>query len=70
MSWSFFRKKAIEIRMVVFLLTFFMVSQGVSVFADSDRIYPTNKVTLYRGDTIVGVYTKEAPLPEGSIISS
>jgi hypothetical protein len=66
----FFRTKAIEIRMVVFLLTFFMVSQGVSVFADSDRIYPTNKVTLYRGDTIVGVHTKEAPLPDGSIISA
>ena len=65
-----FRKKRIEIRMVVFLLTFFMVSQGVSVFADSDRIYPTKKVTLYRGDKIVGVYTKEAPLPEGSIISA
>ena len=65
----FFRTKAIEVRMVVFLLAFFIVSQGVSVFADSDRIYPTNKVTLYRGDTIVGVYTKEAPLPEGSIIS-
>ena len=27
-------------------------------------------MTLYRGDTIVGVYTKEAPLPEGSIISA
>ncbi len=38
--------------------------------ADSDRIYPTKKVTLYRGDKIVGVYTKEAPLPEGSIIST
>ena len=33
-----FRRKKIEIRMVVFLLTFFMVSQGVFVFADSDRI--------------------------------
>ena len=65
----FLRKKRIEIRMVVFLLTFLMVSQGVLVFADSDRIYPTNKVTLYRGDKVVGVCTKEAPLPEGSIIS-
>ena len=66
----FFRKKRIEIRMVVFLLTFLMASQGVAVLADSDRIYPTKKVTLYRGDKIVGVYTKEAPLPEGSIISA
>ncbi len=66
----FFRKKRIEIRIVVFLLAFLMVSQGVTVLADSDRIYPTKKVTLYRGDKIVGVYTKEAPLPEGSIISA
>jgi ferric-dicitrate binding protein FerR (iron transport regulator) len=65
-----FRKKRIEIRIVVFLLTFLMASQGVAVLADSDRIYPTNKVTLYRGDKVVGVYTKEAPLPEGSIISA
>ena len=47
-----------------------MVSQGVPVLADADRIYPTNKVTLYRGDKVVGVYTKEAPLPEGSVISA
>ena len=66
----FFRKKRIEIRIVVFSLAFLMVSQGLTVLADSDRIYPTKKVTLYRGDKIVGVYTKEAPLPEGSIISA
>ncbi|MBR9986595.1 MAG: hypothetical protein KFF68_11845 [Desulfosarcina sp.] len=66
----FSREKRIEIRIVVFSLAFLMVSQGVSVLADADRIYPTNKVTLYRGDQVVGVYTKEAPLPEGSIISA
>ena len=66
----FLRKKRIEIRILVFSLAFLMVSQSVAVLADADRIYPTKKVTLYRGDTIVGVYTKEAPLPEGSIISA
>ncbi|WP_372683972.1 hypothetical protein, partial [Desulfosarcina sp.] len=66
----FLRKKRIQIRILVFSLAFLMVSQSVPVLADADRIYPTNKVTLYRGDTIVGVYTKEAPLPEGSIISA
>ncbi len=65
-----FRKKRIEIRIVVFALAFLMASQGAAVLADSDRIYPTNKATLYRGDKVVGVYTKEAPLPEGSIISA
>ncbi|MBC2710752.1 MAG: hypothetical protein HGJ94_07055 [Desulfosarcina sp.] len=66
----FFRSKRIEIKTVVSLLTFLMVSQGVAALAGSDRIFPTNKVTLYRCDKIVGVYTKEAPLPEGSIIST
>ena len=66
----FFGRKRIEIRIVVFLLTFLMASQGVAVLADSDRIYPTKRVTLYRGDKVVGVYTKEAPLPEGTIISA
>jgi hypothetical protein len=66
----FFRTKGIEIRIIVFSLTFFMVGQGVPVLAGSDRIYPTGKVTLHRGDAIVGVYTQEAPLPEGSVIST
>jgi len=47
-----------------------MVSQCVVAMAGSDRIYPTNKVTLYRGEQKVGVYTKEAPLPEGSVIAT
>jgi len=67
---SLFRSKRIEIKTVVSLLTFLMVSQCVVAMAGSDRIYPTNKVTLYRGEKIVGVYTKEAPLPDGSIIST
>ena len=66
----FLRKNRIEIRILVFSMAFLMVSQSVAVLAEADRIYPTNKVTLYRGDKVVGVYTKEAPLPEGSIIST
>ena len=66
----FLRKKRIAIRILVFSLAFLMVSQGAPVLANADRIYPTNKVTLYRGENVVGVYTKEAPLPEGSIISA
>lgn len=67
---SLFGSKRIEMKRVVFLLAFLMGIQIVPVLADSDRIYPTNKVTLYHGDKKVGVYTKEAPLPDGSIIST
>lgn len=66
----FLRNKRIEMKLLVFWLTFFMLGQSVVALAGSDRIYPTNKVTLYRDDKIVGVYTKEAPLPQGSVISA
>ncbi|MGA6924780.1 MAG: hypothetical protein WBY88_03800, partial [Desulfosarcina sp.] len=65
-----FRSKKIEHRILVFLVSFLMISPGSVVLAGSDRIFPTEKVTLYRGDQIVGVYTQEAPLPEGSFIST
>ena len=63
-----FRSKKIEIKTIVSVVIFLMVSQSVATFGGWDRIYPTNKVTLYRGDKKVGVYTKEAPLPDGSVI--
>jgi hypothetical protein len=66
----FFRKKKFGIKLIVFWLTVFMISPGGLALAGSDRIYPTGKVTLYRDDKIVGEFTKEAPLPEGSIISA
>jgi ferric-dicitrate binding protein FerR (iron transport regulator) len=64
------RSKKIGIKLVVLWLTLFMACQGGVALAGSDRIFPTGKVTLYRGDKTVGVYTKEAPLPEGSVIST
>jgi hypothetical protein len=64
------RRKIVGIKLLVFWLSFLMVSQGVFAFAGSDRIYPAKKVTLYRDDKVVGVYTKEAPLPNGSVIAT
>ena len=57
-------------KLFVFGLAFLMSSQGWVAFAGSDRIYPSNKVTLFRDNNIVGVHTKEAPLPEGTVIST
>ena len=62
--------KRIEINVIVLILTAFMVNPGVVVGANSDRIYPTIKVTIYDGDKKVGAYTKEAPFPVGSTIST
>ncbi len=63
-----FRSKRIEIRLVAFVLTFLMVGQGTIALAGSGRIYPQQKVTLFRGENVVGVYTKEAPLPQGTVM--
>lgn len=63
-----FRSKRIEIRLVAFVLTFLMVGQGTIALAGSGRIYPQQKVTLYRGEDVVGIFTKEAPLPQGTVM--
>ena len=63
-------KNRIIINAIVFFLTISMLNAGVAVGAGSDRIYPTQKVTIYDGDKKVGVYTKEAPFPEGATIST
>ena len=66
----YIQKKSIILKALIFCLTAAMLNQGVVVGASSARIYPAHKVIVYRGDQKVGVYTKEAPLPEGSIIST
>lgn len=63
-------KNRIEIYVIVLLLTIAMLNPGVAVGAGLNRIYPTDKVTIYDGDKKVGVYTKEAPFPEGATIST
>lgn len=47
----------------IFLVCVFMAS-GTVFAADSNRIIPSGKVTLYEGDKAVGAYSEEAPLPE------
>ena len=63
-------KSRIKINAIVLFLTIALLSTGVAVGAGSDRIFPTKKVTIYDGDKKVGVYTKEAPFPEGATIST
>ncbi|BBO75664.1 hypothetical protein DSCW_30810 [Desulfosarcina widdelii] len=65
-----FSKKGKAISRLALALTVYMIGQSVAVWAGSDRIYPTGKVTLLRGDRTVGVYTREAPLPNGTILST
>ncbi len=59
-----------SLKLLVCLLIVLMVNPGMLALAGSDRIIPSQKVTLYRGDQVVGQYTKEAPLPEGVLIAT
>lgn len=67
-----FRKRGKAIRRLALALTAYMIGQSVGVWAGagSDRIYPTGKVALWGGDRVVGLYTQEAPLPNGTILST
>lgn len=65
-----FGRKRPASKLFAILLALMMVGHSVAVLAESDRIYPSKKATLYRGDIKMGEYTKEAPLPEGTVIST
>ena len=65
-----FRRKGTCITMLTLWLTIFMAGHSVPAMAGADRIYPTGQATLWRGDQKIGVYTQEAPLPEGAVIST
>lgn len=65
-----FRKKGTCIKLLTLWLAVFMIGQSLPAWAGADRLYPKGKVTLWRGDQKIGVYTQEAPLPEGAIISA
>jgi hypothetical protein len=62
-------KNRVQIKIIVLLLAFATVNYGIVSGAGPNRIYPTQRVTLYEGDKKVGVYTKEMPFPEGVTVS-
>jgi ferric-dicitrate binding protein FerR (iron transport regulator) len=68
MKWSRNENKAAKL--IIYLLVGLLSNHGILLAADSNRIYPTGKVTLYRGEQPVGVYTREAPLPEGTVMAT
>ena len=43
---------------------------GFSSELKSARVYPTGKITIYRGDQKIGEYHNEAPFPEGFLIAA
>ena len=62
--------KKVERITIVLCIIVILSCIGLTASAETDRIYPTNKVFIYNGSQKTGVYTREAPLPEGAIIST
>ncbi len=56
---------------LIVLTTFIFIGLTTNVFAGpytSGRIIPSDTVGIYSGDTLIGQYTEEAPLPLQSIL--
>ena len=53
--------------LIIAILAF--AATGFSSGMDNARIMPTGKVTMFQGDQKVGEFSKEAPLPGGSLLA-
>ena len=61
-------KSTLILKVLVIFLSFAMVNAGFSADANSARIIPTGKVSIIKDGKVVGEFSKEAPLPEGSLL--
>jgi len=61
-------KSTLILKVLVVFLSFAMVTAGFSADANSARIIPTGKVSIIKDGKVVGEFSKEAPLPEGSLL--
>lgn len=62
------RKKTFKLKAFVVLLTLAVVTAGYAASTDSARVIPTRKVYIIRDGQIVGEFSNESPLPEGSLL--
>jgi hypothetical protein len=62
------RKKTLTLKVLVVLLSLAMTTAGFSAGAGSARIIPTGTVSIIEDGQVVGQFSQEAPLPEGSLL--
>ena len=62
------RKKTLTLKLFVVLLSLAVVSAGYAASTDSARVIPTRKVYIIQDGKIIGEFSNEAPLPEGSLL--
>jgi len=61
-------RNTLILKSLVVFLSFAMVMAGFSAGANSDRIIPSGKVSIIKDGQVVGEFSSEAPLPEGSLL--
>ena len=59
-------KRQILLKMMIVTLVFSFAIIGFSTHANAARIIPSGKVSIIQNGKIVGEFSKEIPLPEGS----
>jgi hypothetical protein len=59
-------KRQILSKMMIVFLIFSFATIGFSTHANAARIIPTGKVSIIQNGKIIGEFSKEIPLPEGS----
>jgi hypothetical protein len=62
------RKKTLPLKVFVVLLSLGMTTAGFSANAGSARITPSGTVSIIENGQVVGQFSQETPLPEGSLL--
>jgi hypothetical protein len=63
-----FNKHPLALKAVILIASFSFAAVGFSANANSARIIPKGTVSVIKDGKIVGEFTQEAPLPEGSLL--
>lgn len=61
-------KHPLALKVFIMIVSFAFATVGFSANADSARIIPKGTVSVIKDGKTVGEFTKEAPLPEGSLL--
>ena len=61
-------KNTLILKVLVVFMSIAMTTVGFSARTNSARVIPTGKVSIIKDGKVVGEFSKEAPLPEGSML--
>ena len=61
-------KHPLALKLVILIASFAFTAVGFSANANSARIIPKGTVSVIKDGKVVGEFTQEAPLPEGSLL--